>query len=571
MKRIWWAKFWILMIITTISVLYVYPTLSNLNPDTSKFPVKKKVNLGLDLQGGLYMVFEIDIKKLFKENMERQLESLKVLSTSKALPSQWRLGTYSEEDDPRGFLTFEAAQTGEIKTLLKDYYPNMIILGEKAGELELALTLTNRNDIRDNAVRQSIEVIRNRIDTFGVTEPGISSQGSKRVVVELPGVREIERAKQLIGRTAKLEFKIVNDSAMQGGQIAALVASIEKDHGVQYKEGQKFSEYVEKINEFAKGKIPEDSEIVFEKTSRGSGPNVPATWVPYLLFKKVDVTGNDLQDARMNIDQDYGRPIVEFQMNPAGAAAMKKVTGENKQKRLAIVLDNVVYSAPVIQSEISTNGQITLGQGNHEELMKEAKDLSIVLRAGALPAQLDLVEQRVIGPSLGQDSIRQGLTAGIVGCALIFIFMSFYYRASGLVAVLSLMLNGLFAFAALVSLDATLTLPGIAGLALTIGMAVDSNVIIFERIRDELQEGKSPARAIEAGFDKAFSSIFDANITHGIVAIILLQFGTGPIKGFAVTLLIGIVTTLFTAVTVCKLIFDGYIAFKKGELKSLSI
>ena len=236
------------------------------------------------------------------------------------------------------------------------------------------------------------------------------------------------------------------------------------------------------------------------------------------------------------------------------------------------MLDGVVHSAPVIQTQIDGGrGQITLGRRESDDAMKEAKDLAIVLRAGALPAQLELLEQRLIGPSLGQDSIRNGVRAAIVGCAMIFIFMIFYYRLSGVVAVISLILNGLFAFAILIGMDATLTLPGIAGLALVIGMAVDSNVIIFEWIRDELEEGKSPVAAIEAGFSKAFRSIFDANITHGIIAIVLLNFGTGPIKGFAVTLLIGIFTTLFTAVSVCKLIFDGYARFKRSGIERLSI
>jgi protein-export membrane protein SecD len=212
-----------------------------------------------------------------------------------------------------------------------------------------------------------------------------------------------------------------------------------------------------------------------------------------------------------------------------------------------------------------------LGGGNQQDVMKEAKDLAIVLRAGALPAQLELLEQRVIGPSLGQDSIDRGILAGVVGCLAIFVFMIFYYRMSGVVATFSLLLNALFVFAILIGIDATLTLPGIAGLSLTIGMAVDSNVIIFERIRDEILEGRTIAAAVHAGFEKAFACIFDANITHGIVAIILLNFGSGPIKGFAVTLLIGIVTTLFCAVTVCKLIFDWYLGRQRTEIKELSI
>ncbi|MCO5143852.1 MAG: protein translocase subunit SecD [Oligoflexia bacterium] len=265
------------------------------------------------------------------------------------------------------------------------------------------------------------------------------------------------------------------------------------------------------------------------------------------------------------------RPIVAFQLNPRGALTFAELTKNNVGRLMAIVLDDVVQSAPAINEPIPGGaGTITLGAGG-DQAFKEARDLAIILRAGALPAQLDLLEQRVIGPSLGADSIKHGLTAGLVGCLLVFVFTMIYYRMSGVVATVSLILNLIFTLAILVGVDATLTLPGIAGLALTIGMAVDSNVIIFERIRDELREGKMVFAAVQAGFDKAFACIFDANITHGIVAIILLNFGTGPIKGFAVTLLIGIVTTIFCAVTVCKLFFDYYLASKNNKVEKLSI
>jgi protein-export membrane protein SecD len=227
---------------------------------------------------------------------------------------------------------------------------------------------------------------------------------------------------------------------------------------------------------------------------------------------------------------------------------------------MAIVLDNIVYSAPVINSAIPDGrGVITLGRSNSDQTMKEAKDLSIVLRAGALPAQLDFLEQRVVGPSLGQDSIKKGALASVIGTVVVFIFISIYYQISGLIAVVSLLLNVLFVLAILVGLDATLTLPGIAGIALTVGIAVDSNVVIYERIREELGLGKGIHGAVEAGFQKAFRTIMDANVTNALAAIVLLTYGTGPIKGFAVTLLIGIVTTLFTAVFVCKVIFDAYL------------
>jgi protein-export membrane protein SecD len=312
------------------------------------------------------------------------------------------------------------------------------------------------------------------------------------------------------------------------------------------------------------GKIPDDSQVMFER--RPGGQNIPM-----LLFSKVELTGSELSDAMVTFDQQTQEPQVSFQLNPRGAVTFGELTKANVGHNLAIVLDDVVYSAPRINSPITGgSGVITLGAGG-DQAFKEARDLAIVLRAGALPAQLELLEQRAIGPSIGADSIKHGMTASVVGCALVFLFMVVYYRMSGAVAAASLMLNFLFTFAILIGMDATLTLPGIAGLALTIGMAVDSNVIIFERIRDELHEGKGVAGAVHSGFDKAFSCIFDANITHAIVATILLNFGTGPIRGFAVTLLIGIVTTLFCAVTVCKLCFDWYLESKGNKIESLSI
>ena len=277
-----------------------------------------------------------------------------------------------------------------------------------------------------------------------------------------------------------------------------MIAGAEKTGGFSYKEGQKFSDYVSKLNEALKGKIPAGDEVAFERTKSQPGQPETGSRVPYLLFSKTEVTGDDLQDAQVQIDQENRRPNVSFTLNPHGAAAFDKLTSENIGHRLAIVLDNIVHSAPVIQSRIGGGrGQITLGRGGDEDVMKEAKDLSIVLRAGALPAQLDFLEQRVVGPSLGQDSIEKGARAGIIGCLMVFVFMIFYYRGSGVVATISLLLNALFSLAILIGMEATLTLPGIAGIALTIGMAVDSNVIIFERIRDELTEGKSiPERGL---------------------------------------------------------------------------
>ena len=563
MNRSWWLRFGLLMFFFVVAVVHVYPTFANLNLETTKFPFKKKVNLGLDLQGGLYMVYGVDFKKVYAETLRRTVEGVTTQLGKEGVTAKSAVSAAGVDEDPQVELTFDASQEGKVKDLLAKNEYALRVMERKAGAWTLALARDYRATIKDHTLSQSVQVIRNRIDEFGVTEPSIATKGENRVVVELPGVKDVERAKALVGRTARLEFKMVNTEFQ--GNVGQLVADAIKEKNLTFKEGDKFSEYAAAVNAALKGKIPEDSQIHFERKPGNEN-------IPYLLYSKVEVTGNELSDAMVTTDQQTQAPQVSFQMNPRGAVTFEDLTRANVGKLLAIVLDDVVYSAPRINSPIpGGSGVITLGTTIGEEAYKEARDLAIVLRAGALPAQLDLLEQRAIGPSLGADSIKHGLTASLVGCMLIFIFMSIYYRMSGVVATVSLMLNGLFTLAILIGMDATLTLPGIAGLALTIGMAVDSNVIIFERIRDELMEGKSVTAAVQAGFDKAFACIFDANITHGIVATILLNFGTGPMRGFAVTLLIGIVTTLFCAVTVCKLFFDFYLESKQNKLESLSI
>ena len=573
MNRSWWTRVVLLVIAVIVAGVYVTPTLGRLDLEKTKFPFKQKINLGLDLQGGLYMVLGVDFNKVYKEIVVRQMDSLQgTLAERMGVAKKARLVDNAPADDPRFAVELDPAKKEEIKALIKKEFWSLRLTDEKANTIELGLGREFRNEVRERTLTQSIEVIRNRIDEFGVSEPAITSQGTDRIVVELPGIREIERAKDLIGRTAKLEFKLVDDKSIAPQELQALVTDLETKNGIAYKEGQKFSEYVSKLNDLAKGKIPEGRQIAFERTKNFNGTAVTEARIPFLLHSKADVTGEELQDAQVSMDQENQRPVVTFSLNPRGANLFGQMTGDHVHERLAVVLDNIVHSAPVIQNKIPDGRvQITLGQGDGETLMREAKDLATVLRAGALPAQLDFLEQRVVGPTLGQDSIDKGARAGVIGCLLIFVFMMFYYRWSGVVATISLILNATFILAILVGLEATLTLPGIAGIALTIGMAVDSNVIIFERIRDELMEGKSVSAAVEAGFRKAFNAIFDANITHGIVAGILMNYGTGPIRGFAAALLVGIVTTLFCAITVCKLFFDGYLGFKNHKVSKLSI
>ena len=542
--------------------MYIVPTFTKLNPEKSAYPFSKKINLGLDLQGGLYLVMGVDFNKVFKEIAERQLNSLVDRFKEKNLPAtEGKLNLVGvPQDDPRMQFKIVAAQKEAIKALIQKEFFNLRITDEKADSMEFALSYDYRNDIRDKTLNQSIEVIRNRIDEFGVSEPQISSQGTDRVVVELPGIKDVDRAKDLIGRTAKLEFKMVDEEGMQKVQVTDLIRDVEKEKNINYKEGGdlKFSDYVRTINESLKGKIPETDEIAFEKSALSR--------TPLLLKAKTEVTGNDLQDAQVSFNQENRRPEVSFELNAKGAIMFEKLTGDNIGKRLAIVLDGIVHSAPSINSKIGARGVITTGRGGYDEALRESKDLAIVLRAGALPAQLELMEQRVVGPSLGADSVAKGAFASLLGILGVLLLTAFYYRISGLIAVVSLLMNVVLVLAILVWLEATLTLPGIAGIALTVGIAVDSNVVIYERIREELRLGKNIGAAVETGFDKAFKTILDANVANGIAAIVLMIYGTGPVKGFAVTMIVGILTTLFTAVFVCRVLFDWYL--KKLEDKN---
>lgn len=574
MSRKWWLKFSFLIFVIAGASIYIAPTVFSLDPQKTKFFFKQKINLGLDLQGGVYMVLGADFKKVYADVADRLAETLTDDMKKKNVACAPAKMTATENgqpsDDPRIAVECSTADAKQaLYKLVKADFDNLRVTDEKEKAYQFGISKLYKDNVREKTLSQSIEVIRNRIDEFGVAEPVITSQGTDRLSVELPGVKDVERAKDLIGRTAKLEFKLVDDSK-NADDVNALVSEIEAKTGVAYKEGEKFSDYVKKINELAKGKIPEGTVIAFERENRKANIAGKFGRIPFLLKSKTEVTGEDLKDAYVQIDPQDNRPQVGLTFNTRGAETFGKVTAENIHRQLAIVLDGIVHSAPVIQSRIPNGrAQITLGTGDYSVLLTEAKDLAIVLRAGALPAQLEFHEQRVVGPSLGADSIQKGKVASIVGSLAVFLFMLFYYRKSGLIADLSLLLNVAFVLAILVGMDATLTLPGIAGIALTVGIAVDSNVVIYERIREELRAGKPPRFAVDSGFEKAFHTILDANVTNAFAAIVLLNYGTGPIKGFAVTLLIGIITTLFTAVFVSRLLFDWHL--EKHEVKELSI
>jgi preprotein translocase subunit SecD len=498
----------------------------------------KGIILGLDLQGGLHLVYEVEGDKAVETTTDGYVRMITDTLAKKKIAATVKRNGLNIEISP---------SSQEIASTIKEIYP---ILDTVSTGQTLVLKIADKETtrIRTSAVEQALETIRNRVDQFGVSEPTIQSQGENEIVVELPGVKDPRRAIELVGRTAQLEFKIVDDEAKVAAQLPGSVEPGDEEKIVK---------------EFA-DKIPADDEILFEKKlNRDTGV---VTRMPLLLKKQAALTGNLLSDARVSLDTRMGgEPYVSISFNPEGAKLFDQVTAANVKKRLAIILDNVIYSAPVIQERISGgSAQIT---GNFS--MDEAKDLSIVLKAGALPAPLKMLQNVTIGPSLGEDSIRAGLIAGLIGTAAVILFMIIYYKLSGVIADFALILNIVLLFGAMASLNGTLTLPGIAGIILAIGMAVDSNVLMFERIRDELRTGKTPKSAVDSGYHKAFWTIFDSHVTTLITAAVLFQFGTGPIKGFAVTLSLGVIINLYTALIGTKTVFD--IINLRRDVKKLSI
>jgi protein-export membrane protein SecD len=567
MARGWWFRFSFLAAITIAALMSVAPTFFNLN-EKSSFPMKTKINLGLDLQGGLYMVLGIDFNKVYRDEIignGRKMITLLKDETIEATIGD--LITNDSKDPQQSVVLAKPTDADRAKDILSKYFGNTIRLtADSQGTLTYGLSRDFIKEVEDTALSKSIEVIRNRIDEFGVTEPEIVSQGTDRIVVQLPGVKDIDRAKDLIGKTAKLEFKVINDEF--AANLPEWMDKVKKA-GIVFNKGERFSDYVKKVNETLAADLPKGFEIAFSKESNKS-TNEITNMEPYLVENAASLTGEELQEAFVRMDQEQNRPYVALEFKANGAKLFEEITGANTGKRLGIVLDGNVYSAPMVNGRIAGgSAQITLGTGDYNTVMSEARDLALVLRAGALPVELVFEEQRVVGPSLGADAIAKAQYASIVGAFLVLAFMCFYYKLSGVIATVTIVLNVLFTLSCLIALGATLSLPGIAGIALTVGMAVDGNILIYERIREELRLGVSPIEAVKIGFEKAFWAIADANITTALAGICLLNFGTGPVRGFAVTLLIGITTTVYTAYFVSKILFEVYVA--KGAKKSLSI
>ena len=489
----------------------------------------RTLNLGLDLQGGIHLVLGVDLDKAIEAQVERAATALRGNLEKKGVSSRiQRRSTTEIAVELASPQTWQAAQTAfnelaQFESKEAD---------QAAGRVVLALRPREAATLKELAVRQALETIRNRVDQFGVAEPSIVQQGENRILVQLPGVQDPDRAKSLIGKTALLEFKLV----VEGGDIDRAL-----------RDGP-----------------PEGTEVLYQR--RVDKETRQETRAPYLVQKKSLLTGADLATARVSIDQTTSEPYVSVELNPAGARAFAALTEANVGRRLAIILDGNVHSAPVIRERIPS-GQAQITGGFTSE---EATDLAIVLRAGALPAPVQVLEERTVGPSLGADSIRQGVIAILASTTIVGLFMLVYYRLSGLIANVALILNILILLAVMAGFHATLTLPGIAGIALTVGMAVDTNILIFERIREELRSGKTVRVAIGAGFSRAFKTVVDTHVTVLVSGLILFQFGTGPVKGFAVSLMIGIAASLFTAVFFTRLLFD-LIYMGPRRVESISI
>ena len=510
--------------LTIAAVVYLVPSFATTLPAWwAQFLPDRKIRLGLDLRGGTYLLLTVDLEKAAENALDQNAEQLRreLREANVSGVEIERVGQSLRVRTP----TQEAKNA--VEKIITEQFPILTRTGapEPAeGEISLVMDRREIQRLHEYALEQSLETLRNRIDQFGVAEPSVQRQGDRDIVVQLPGIQDPERAKALIGKTAVLEFKLVSEGDGASSEETEVLSGQERDP-------------------------------LSGQTRR----------VPYTLEKKTLMTGDVVADARVRPSVDFEGPYVELILNDRGARLFEQITGENVNRRLAIILDDTVYSAPVIRERIG-GGQASI-TGSFD--IKEARDLAIVLRAGALPAPVTIAEERTVGPSLGKDSIEQGIASFVVGATLVLIFMAVYYKWAGVLADLAVIFNVLYLLAALAAFEATLTLPGIAGIVLTLGMAVDANVLINERMREEVRLGKSTRAAIEAGYERALPAILDSNITTFLTGLILFQFGSGPVRGFAVTLCIGIVSTVFTAVFCTRLVYDTLLSQRR--LAALSI
>ncbi len=543
-------KLFVLILLIIGSITSIVPSFYPAVPSWwTKYMAPEGLRQGLDLQGGMHLVLKVNLKKAEENTLELAATDLKERLSEESITA---IRTKSHDAKTLIFTlpnTSAVARVQEIVQEDPDITAQLEVNQGSFPRILLRLTEARVDYIQTNAVNQSLEIIRNRIDQFGVAEPVIIRQGDDEIVIQLPGIKDPQRAIDLIGKTAQLEFKIVADTT--GVNLSELISKAIASG--QWSEG----ENIRKLNRALESLLPPDTSIYFEKEL---DPQTKKEFSrPILIENKILMTGDMIKSAQVRIGGSFNQPYVGLDMTGRGGKIFANITENNVNRRMAIVLDEVVRSAPVIREKILGGSAQISGSFTHED----ASDLAIVLRVGALPAPVDIIQNMTVGASLGQDSIDRGLSSGFFGAILVLAFMIIYYRLPGLIANGALILNILFLFTGLAILNATLTLPGIAGIILSIGMAVDANVLIFERMREEYSLGKTVKSSVDGGFGKAFLTIVDSQVTTLITAMALFMFGTGSIKGFAITLSLGIIFNLFTALFCSRLMFDTLTSSKR--------
>jgi len=550
---------------------------------------KKHLNLGLDLQGGIHLAMGVDVDRAVKAKVARRADEIGDFLKSKEVPF-----TDSRPVEGGRVVEVKTAEPAKVKDVILDNYGQEMYEpgGAADGAVRFAFKDQVLRDFQAKAVEQAEKTIRNRVDKWGVTEPDIKRKANSQIQIQLPGFKDPEKAKELLGRTAQLEFKIADDENPALDPLRSTVPQCPGDRSgltLPLPEGGCWTiENVELPNGGARAVTmlaantrAEIEKLIEEKANplldpqknvvgigehsvtTGEGAFQARYYRSYLLRAKTELTGDYIADAFVSQDNSdalqRGRPVVAFRMTPEGGRLMDKLTSENMRRRMATVLDDKVETAPYIQGRISTNGQITLGSGQTQQRQfEEANDIALVLKAGALPAPVTISEERTVGATLGPELVRKGTIAALIGLAAVLVFMVVYYRASGVVADVALVLNGLLVLSVMSMIGSTLTLPGIAGFVLTLGMAVDANVLINERIREELRAGRTVRQAVQQGYDKVFWTIVDAHVTTLVAGVVLMQYGSGPVRGFAVTLIIGLVASMFTSIVVTRAIMEFF-------------
>ena len=583
MKPVRWRLTFVI-ILTLLAIYGITPTLiyfsqpSESRNDPEEFLKKvpgwlpqSHAKLGLDLQGGVQLVLGVQTEGAIESRLNRTGVEVRRwandmgISVDKSYVTQQnRLAIIlAKEDDSEAF-----------RQAFRKEHPHLVLASKDGLRLDYTYKEEEMERISKSALEQAERVIRNRVDQWGVTEPMINRRADGSILVQLPGFRDPQQAKELLGRTAQLRFQIVNDKFTGFDQIDT--SALPEGLSMTNNGGQLAfaGESREDLEEFLKKHVPEDHQLLFSRTTLGDGTTGKYRWTSYVLFANVLMTGDDIQDAHVAQGQTLDRkPVVALKLTGPGGRQFAQATGANINKRMAIVLDEVIESAPAINEKIS-GGQatITLGGANrsHNEIIEEGNKLALVLKSGAIPATITVLEERQVGASLGPELANQGIKGILVGLALVLLFMLIYYRRPGLIACVALVLNAVLLLAVMAGFGFALTLPGIAGFVLTLGMAVDANVLINERIRQEIIEGRHPRKAVGSGFDKVFWTIIDANVTTLIAAMVLLETNSsGPIRGFAITLMIGLVVSLFTSLYCSRLLFDIAISrIPDSKLKS---